>query len=116
MTLYSTLDEMGFLERLKPGFPANAPERRRRISECQRNRRQAQNQALNNGIEWIQKKASRPPKYNTPEEASQARRELYRAGKARQVQRMTEAIQKAIEMVEKKTKNNKKSSVRGFSN
>jgi hypothetical protein len=102
MTLYSTLVEMGLLERLKPGFPANAPEeRRRRISECQRNRRQAQKQALNNGIEWIPKKAGRPPKYSTPEEAVQARRELYRAGKARQVQRMTEAIQKAIEMVEK---------------
>ena len=102
MTLYSTLVEMGLLERLKPGFPANAPEeRRRRITECQRNRRQAQKQSLNNGVEWIPKKAGRPPKYSTPEEALQAKRELHRAGKARQVQRMTEAIQKAIEMVEK---------------
>ena len=103
MTLYNMLVEMGIIERLKPGFPANPPEeRRRRITECQRNRRQAQKEALANGLEWTPKKAGRPPKYSTPEEALQAKRELYRANKARQVQRMTEAIQKAIEMVKKK--------------
>ena len=103
MTMYSRLVELGILERLKPGFPANPPEeRRRRITECQRSRRLAQKEAVTNGLEWIPKKAGRPPKHSTPEEALHAKRELYRASKARQVQRMTEAIQKAIEMVEKR--------------
>ena len=92
------LVDMGIIERLKPGFQANAvQERRRRISECQRNRRQAQRDAFAKGLEWIQKKAGRPPKYSTPEEASEAKREMYRASKARQLQIMTEAIHKAIE-------------------
>jgi hypothetical protein len=92
------LVEMGLMEKLKPGFQASTPEeRRRRISECQRNRRQAQKDAFTKGIEWIPKKAGRPPKYSTPEEALEAKREMYRANKARQLQRMTEAIQKAIE-------------------
>jgi DNA-binding FadR family transcriptional regulator len=106
---------MGIKERLKPGFPANPPEeRRRRITECQRNRRPTHKQALKNGLEWTPKKPGRPPKYSTPEEALQAKRELYRASKARQAQRMTEAIQKAIEMAGKRR--NKTSSARGFSN
>ena len=89
---------MGIMEKLKPGFQAcTAEERRRRISECQRNRRQAQKDAFANGVEWIPKKAGRPPKYNTQEEAVEAKREMYRANKARQLQRMTEAIQKALE-------------------
>ena len=91
------LVEMGLIERLKPGFPANPPEeRRRRITECQRNRRNAQKETFKNGIEWIPKKTGRPPKYSTPEEALQAKRELYRQSKARQLERMAEAIQKAI--------------------
>ena len=69
---------------------------------------------MNNGIEWIPKKAGRPPKYSTPEEAFEAKRELYRASKAKQLQRMTEAIQKAIEAEE--IQRNKKSSFSGFSN
>ena len=89
---------MGIIEKLKPGFQACTPEeRRRRISECQRNRRQAQKDAFAKGLEWIPKKAGRPPKYSTPEEALEAKREMYRANKARQIQRMAEAIQKAIE-------------------
>ena len=98
MTIHSMLVYMGIIDRLKPGFQAStAEERRRRISECQRNRRQAQKDAPAKGLEWIQKKAGRPPKYSTPEEALEAKREMYRASKARQLQRMTEAIQKAIE-------------------
>ena len=98
MTIHSMLVEMGIIEKLKPGFPACTPEeRRRRISECQRNRRQAQKESLAKGVEWIPKKAGRPPKYNTPEEALEAKREMYRTNKARQLQRMTEAIQKALE-------------------
>jgi hypothetical protein len=97
MTIYSMLVDMGIIERLKPGFPANSPEeRRRRITECQRNRREAQKEAARNGLEWEPKKAGRPSKYSTPEEAIQAKRELYRASKARQLERMAEAIQKAI--------------------
>ena len=98
MTIHSMLVDMGIIERLKPGFQANtAEEKRRRISECQRNRRQAQKYAFVNGVEWIQKKAGRPPKYSAPEEALGAKREMYRTNKAKQIQRMTEAIQKAIE-------------------
>ena len=98
MTIHSMLVDMGIIERLKPGFQAStAEERRRRISECQRNRRQAQRDAFDMGLEWIPKKVGRPPKYSTPEEASEAKREMYRVSKARQLQIMTEAIQQAIE-------------------
>ena len=97
MTLHNELVELGVLQKLQPGFKAcSIEEKRARLNACQQARRRARKEAKASGIPWIPKHIGRPPKYSTLEEALVAKREVYRASKARQTQRIVEAIQNYI--------------------
>ena len=96
-TIHKTLVELGILEPLKPGVRPNSKaaylEKRR---DAQRLRRKLKKEAKEQGLEPKLKPVGRPPIHEPPEEALQARRLSDKQSKARQTERMVEAIKRAL--------------------
>ena len=96
-SIHKTLVELGVLEPLKPGVrPSSKAAYLEKRRDAQRLRRKLKKEAREQGLEPKLKPVGRPPIHETPEEALQARRKSDRECKARQVERMTEAIKRAL--------------------
>ena len=97
MTVHQTLVELGLLQPLKPGTrPPSKTAYLEKRREAQRLRRKIKKEAQALGVEPKLKPIGRPLTYNTTDEALLARRASDRASKARQAERISEAIRLAI--------------------
>ena len=96
MTVHQALVELRLLQPLKPGTRLASKtaylEKRR---EAQRLHRKIKKEAQALGVEPKLKPIGRPPIYNSPDEILLARRASGRASKARQAERISEAIKAA---------------------
>ena len=97
MTVHQTLIELGLIQPLKPGTrPASKTAYLEKRREAQRLRRKIKKEAQAQGVEPKLKPIGRPPIYNSPDEVILARRASDKASKARQAERLSEAIKAAF--------------------
>ena len=97
MTVHQTLIELGLIQPLKPGTrPASKTAYLEKRREAQRLRRKIKKEAQAQGVEPKLKPIGRPPIYNSPDEVILARRASDKASKARQAERISEAIKAAF--------------------
>ena len=96
-TIHKTLVELGVLEPLKPGArPSSKAAYLEKRRNAQRLRRKLKKEAREQGVEPKLKPIGRPPIHETPEDAIIARRLSDKQSKARQTERMVEAIKRAL--------------------
>ena len=97
MTVHQTLIELGLIQPLKPGTrPASKTAYLEKRREAQRLRRKIKKEAQTLGVEPKLKPIGRRAIYSSPEEVILARRASDRASKARQAERISEAIKAAF--------------------